>query len=187
MPKEKKKKDSKESKKEKALKVDVAKDLDSESSDIPGDVESEPAAPVEVRAPELKVTMESLDPEASRTLHELEKSLPSITSRAKRRRTAAEKKSRSQEEKPRKTPAKKTAAGRPASPKAAARASVSKKTSVVRSPLGEQDVYLFREGTHRRLFEKFGAHPGSLDGNEGTFFAVWAPSASRVSIIGDFN
>ncbi|MDR7416663.1 MAG: 1,4-alpha-glucan branching protein GlgB [Armatimonadota bacterium] len=49
--------------------------------------------------------------------------------------------------------------------------------------LTEEDVYLFNEGTHLRAYEKLGAHP--VEG--GTYFAVWAPNAQRVSVIGDFN
>jgi 1,4-alpha-glucan branching enzyme len=49
--------------------------------------------------------------------------------------------------------------------------------------LTDHDVYLFREGTHRRLHEKLGAHPGA----GGTSFAVWAPNAERVSVVGDWN
>jgi 1,4-alpha-glucan branching enzyme len=53
--------------------------------------------------------------------------------------------------------------------------------------LTDQDLYLFNEGTHHRLFEKLGAHPGTVAGTAGMHFAVWAPSARRVSVIGDFN
>ena len=53
--------------------------------------------------------------------------------------------------------------------------------------LTDQDVYLFREGSHVRLYEKLGAHPGTLNGVDGTHFAVWAPNAAAVSVIGDFN
>jgi 1,4-alpha-glucan branching enzyme len=53
--------------------------------------------------------------------------------------------------------------------------------------LGEQDLHLFNEGRHVRLYEKLGAHAASLDGAHGTRFAVWAPSAERVSVVGDFN
>ncbi|HTT36134.1 MAG TPA: 1,4-alpha-glucan branching protein GlgB [Burkholderiales bacterium] len=53
--------------------------------------------------------------------------------------------------------------------------------------LTEQDVYLFREGTLFRAFEKLGAHPCELDGVAGTRFCVWAPNAERVSVIGEFN
>ncbi|HEY8475469.1 MAG TPA: 1,4-alpha-glucan branching protein GlgB [Chloroflexota bacterium] len=55
------------------------------------------------------------------------------------------------------------------------------------SLLTEDDLYLFNEGTHYRLYEKLGAHPGTVDGVGGTFFAVWAPNAERVSVVGDFN
>ncbi|MBB1072799.1 1,4-alpha-glucan branching protein GlgB [Rhodoferax sp. 4810] len=53
--------------------------------------------------------------------------------------------------------------------------------------LGEMDVWLLGEGTHLRPFEVLGARPCSLEGVEGTSFAVWAPNASRVSVVGDFN
>ena len=53
--------------------------------------------------------------------------------------------------------------------------------------LGELDIYLIAEGRHRRLYEKFGAHVTTMDGVTGTAFAVWAPNARRVSVVGDFN
>jgi len=49
------------------------------------------------------------------------------------------------------------------------------------------DVDLFKSGKHYRLYEKFGSHPVTIDGVSGTYFAVWAPSAESVSVIGDFN
>ena len=52
--------------------------------------------------------------------------------------------------------------------------------------LGEMDLHLFNEGTHRRLWEKLGAHPITWEGVAGVAFAVWAPTAQRVSVIGDF-
>ncbi|PYQ54795.1 MAG: 1,4-alpha-glucan branching enzyme, partial [Acidobacteria bacterium] len=55
------------------------------------------------------------------------------------------------------------------------------------SPITDHDLYLFNEGTHYRLFEKLGAHPGDDGGRQGTWFAVWAPDAESVSVIGDFN
>jgi 1,4-alpha-glucan branching enzyme len=53
--------------------------------------------------------------------------------------------------------------------------------------LGEVDVWLLSEGTHLRPYEKLGAHAGEIDGVEGVSFAVWAPNASRVSVVGSFN
>jgi 1,4-alpha-glucan branching enzyme len=55
------------------------------------------------------------------------------------------------------------------------------------SLLTEEDLYLFNEGSHLRLWEKLGSHPVTVDGAEGTAFAVWAPGAETVSVIGDFN
>ena len=53
--------------------------------------------------------------------------------------------------------------------------------------LSDLDEYLLGEGTHQRLWEALGAHPRTLDGVEGTHFAVWAPNARRVSVVGGFN
>ena len=52
--------------------------------------------------------------------------------------------------------------------------------------VGDLDLHLFNEGTHRRLWEVLGARPLRHDGVDGTAFAVWAPSARRVSVVGDF-
>jgi len=49
------------------------------------------------------------------------------------------------------------------------------------------DLYLFNEGSHVKLYEKLGAHPIVLEGTAGTYFAVWAPAAEAVSVIGTFN
>src|SRR5436309_15356694 len=49
------------------------------------------------------------------------------------------------------------------------------------------DLHLFNEGSHFRLYEKMGAHLASADGQAGAFFAVWAPDAERVSVMGSFN
>jgi 1,4-alpha-glucan branching enzyme len=53
--------------------------------------------------------------------------------------------------------------------------------------LGDQDLYLFNEGNEHRIYDKLGAHLRDLGGVAGTAFAVWAPSATRVSVVGDFN
>jgi 1,4-alpha-glucan branching enzyme len=53
--------------------------------------------------------------------------------------------------------------------------------------LTEYDLYLFGEGTHYQNYEKLGAHIRELEGVKGVHFAVWAPNAQRVSVVGDFN
>ena len=58
---------------------------------------------------------------------------------------------------------------------------------MVHSLFTDLDMYLFKSGRHYRLYEKFGSHPMTLNGVKGTYFAVWAPSAKQVSVIGDFN
>jgi 1,4-alpha-glucan branching enzyme len=55
------------------------------------------------------------------------------------------------------------------------------------SLLSDDDIYLFNEGSHFRLYEKLGAHIISVDGRQGTYFGVWAPNAETVGVIGDFN
>jgi len=55
------------------------------------------------------------------------------------------------------------------------------------SLLSDQDLYLFNEGKHLRLYRHLGAHVDSRDGADGTAFAVWAPNAEQVSVVGDFN
>ncbi|WP_166959805.1 1,4-alpha-glucan branching protein GlgB [Yeosuana marina] len=57
----------------------------------------------------------------------------------------------------------------------------------VHSLFTDFDINLFKAGKHYRLYEKFGSHIITLDGVEGTYFSVWAPSAKTVSVIGDFN
>jgi len=58
---------------------------------------------------------------------------------------------------------------------------------MLQSSLSEFDLYLLAEGTHTRAYEKLGAHLSERNGHRGVQFAVWAPNAERVSIIGDFN
>jgi 1,4-alpha-glucan branching enzyme len=53
--------------------------------------------------------------------------------------------------------------------------------------LSKDDLYLFNEGTHFHLYDKLGAHPTRKDGTAGTSFAVWAPEADEISVIGVFN
>ncbi|TDX95122.1 1,4-alpha-glucan branching protein GlgB [Chryseobacterium daecheongense] len=51
----------------------------------------------------------------------------------------------------------------------------------------EHDIYLFKEGKHYKLYDKFGAHSVEKDGIQGVYFSVWAPNAKKVSVIGNFN
>jgi len=51
----------------------------------------------------------------------------------------------------------------------------------------EKDTNKFKNGIHYEIYNKLGAHPCVIDGDEGTYFAVWAPNAMRVSVVGDFN
>ena len=66
-------------------------------------------------------------------------------------------------------------------------------TALVRDPycygliMGEMDLHLFSEGNHLQLYEQFGAHLRKIGDTEGVYFAVWAPNAQRVSVVGDFN
>ena len=57
----------------------------------------------------------------------------------------------------------------------------------MQSTLSDFDLYLFAEGTHTRAYEKLGAHLSERNGHLGVQFAVWAPNAERISVIGDFN
>ena len=58
---------------------------------------------------------------------------------------------------------------------------------IVHSLFTDFDIDLFKTGKHYRLYEKFGSHITTVNGIEGTYFAVWAPSAKMVSVVGDFN
>jgi 1,4-alpha-glucan branching enzyme len=66
-------------------------------------------------------------------------------------------------------------------------------TAVVHDPyaygpiMGDIDLHLFSEGNHLEIYEKFGAHLHTVGGVDGVYFAVWAPNAQRVSVVGDFN
>ncbi|CAI8210307.1 MAG: 1,4-alpha-glucan branching enzyme GlgB [Formosa sp. Hel1_33_131] len=58
---------------------------------------------------------------------------------------------------------------------------------ITHSLFSDFDINLFKAGKHYKLYEKFGAHILTLNGVQGTYFAVWAPTAKSVSVIGDFN
>jgi len=57
----------------------------------------------------------------------------------------------------------------------------------IASFLTDLDLHLFNEGSHERIYEKLGAHPRTVDGVTGINFAVWAPNAKQVSVVGGFN
>ncbi len=62
-----------------------------------------------------------------------------------------------------------------------------KKKSLEKVFISEADQYLFAQGTHYDIYKKLGAHPSEEDGVSGTYFAVWAPNAASVHVIGTFN
>ena len=62
-----------------------------------------------------------------------------------------------------------------------------KKGTAATGIISEMDRYLFGQGTHYEIYEKLGAHPMTLNGTKGVYFAVWAPHAVSVSLVGDFN
>jgi 1,4-alpha-glucan branching enzyme len=66
---------------------------------------------------------------------------------------------------------------------------ITKSTETPANPtlLTDQDLYLFNEGRHYRIYDKLGAHLTTIDGKAGTSFSVWAPNARKVSVTGSFN
>ena len=62
-----------------------------------------------------------------------------------------------------------------------------KKKALEKVFISEADQYLFAQGTHYDIYKKLGAHPSEEDGVSGTYFAVWAPNAASVHVIGTFN
>ncbi len=64
---------------------------------------------------------------------------------------------------------------------------MAKKDKIKPYEIGDLDQYLFGQGTHYEIFKKLGAHPVKDGGKQGVYFAVWAPNARSVSVVGDFN
>src|SRR6188768_2933585 len=62
-----------------------------------------------------------------------------------------------------------------------------KTTSESQTLCTDFDIHLFKSGKHYKLHEKLGSHLSEFGGQHGTYFAVWAPNAQTVSVIGDFN
>ena len=64
---------------------------------------------------------------------------------------------------------------------------MAEKKNVKAYEIGELDHYLFGQGTHYEIFKKLGAHPVKNGRKKGVYFAVWAPHAKSVSVVGEFN
>ena len=67
------------------------------------------------------------------------------------------------------------------------KSSSAKKAAIGTGFITEVDRYLFGQGTHYQIYDKLGAHPKTYRGKKGMYFAVWAPHAKAVSVVGDFN
>ncbi|MGH9874379.1 MAG: 1,4-alpha-glucan branching protein GlgB [Pyrinomonadaceae bacterium] len=76
---------------------------------------------------------------------------------------------------------------KPSNSKRRASESHESQTTSSQSILGELDLHLFGEGRHEQIYEKLGAHAVTHDGVKGVSFAVWAPAAGQLSVVGDFN
>src|SRR6185295_14229671 len=81
----------------------------------------------------------------------------------------------------------KTPANRAASKKRATKSPASEPRESIAPILGELDLHLFGEGRHELIYAKLGAHPLTHEDVKGVSFAVWAPAADRVSVVGNFN
>src|SRR5258708_1349677 len=81
----------------------------------------------------------------------------------------------------------KTQSQRSATNKRVTRAVTPKSSRDFSPTLGELDLHLFGEGRHEHIHEKLGAHVLTHEGTRGVGFAVWAPNAKSVSVVGDFN
>ena len=72
-------------------------------------------------------------------------------------------------------------------PSAPAASAAKKKKTQITGFISDLDCYLFGAGTHYDIYQKLGAHPKTYKGKEGIYFAVWAPHAREVHLVGDFN
>jgi len=185
-----KKKNSKETKKERLLDSEVGlPEGDSPDADAAAATPEAVVAGEHHPAPELKVTLASIDPVVTAELHAMEATLPSVTSKLAKRKAASKAKSGAAGGPKKAAKAVVEVTKKPAVASAKRKAAVPVQTNVgpASIEIEEQDVYFFREGTHRRLHEKLGAHLTTHDGVAGVRFAVWAPNAREVSVVGDFN
>jgi 1,4-alpha-glucan branching enzyme len=124
---------------------------------------------------------------------------PGSSAGAKRTRKAATANKDSAAGRPTSSTAKKAPLSQPPSRKDANKQSVKRPRASKRSKqkpqtlisfppsLGDLDLHLFGEGKHLRIYEKLGAHVLNVEGKRGVAFAVWAPAADRVSVVGNFN
>ena len=74
-----------------------------------------------------------------------------------------------------------------AAPKAARKPAALKEPADNRVFISNDDAYWFGNGTHYQIYKKLGAHPSEENGEKGYFFAVWAPNAKAVHVVGTFN
>src|ERR1700738_497879 len=105
----------------------------------------------------------------------------------------SEKKAKAQRKKSTATAGKESLGRASASAKPARKGAKTQSTGSLKAPLefspvlGELDLHLFGEGKHERIYEKLGAHLTTHEGKRGVAFAVWAPNAKNVSVVGNFN
>ncbi|HEX7721511.1 MAG TPA: hypothetical protein VF397_05095, partial [Pyrinomonadaceae bacterium] len=88
---------------------------------------------------------------------------------------------------PKKSPREIPKVSRKRSTRGAVGGSRANKAADISPALGEMDLHLFGEGKHERIYEKLGAHATTHEGKRGVAFAVWAPNAKSVRVVGDFN
>ena len=143
--------------------------------------------PVKEAAEEKKETVKKAVAEKKASVKEKKETVKKAVAEKKAEKTAEKKTEKAAEKKAvKKTPAKKPAAKKPAVKKAEEVKAVVKEAQ---APvfISEDDRYLFGTGTHYDIYKKLGAHMTTVGGKQGVFFAVWAPHAAAVHVIGSFN